>query len=472
VHDDSSDAVSRRRFLAASALALPIVNAALVADAQPPAKQATGVKVGEITDSSAIVWTRLTANSARNDSGVVIAERSETPPTVPVHEIEGACPGAAGRVRVRYGTARNLDGARETAWADVTAATDYTQHFSLLGLEPGTPYYFEVETAGPGGTPEHAPLAGRFATAPRADAASNLTFCVTSCQGYPDRDHRDGHNIYPSMLALDPSFVCLTGDVVYYDNDPPSAVTAELARLHWQRMFSLPRQRELLRNAGSYWLKDDHDTLKNDTWPGQQAGALTFAEGQRIFREQTPTSEQGYRTFRWGRDLRLWLTDGRDHHSPNTIPDGPDKTIWGADQKQWFKRTVAASDATWRVLVSPTPLVGPDRPNSNDNHSNAGFAHEGNELREWLRDNAPENFFVVCGDRHWQYHSVHPTTRVQDAGGSPGEDAAYHKFHRVQGGFLAVTLARSGNRSTIVFEHRDVLGAVVYRWEAQREVAA
>ena len=88
----------------------------------------------------------------------------------------------------------------------------------------------------------------------------------------------------------------------------------------------------------------------------------------------------------------------------------------------------------------------------------------------------------MCGDRHWQYHSVHPTTRVHEfsvgaasdehAGGSPGEDAAYHKFHRVQGGFLAVTLARIENRSRIVFEHRDVLGAVVYRWQAQRDVAA
>ena len=59
----------------------------------------------------------------------------------------------------------------------------------------------------------------------------------------------------------------------------------------------------------------------------------------------------------------------------------------------------------------------------------------------------------------------------EHAGGSPGEDDAYHKFHRVKGGFLAVTLARIENRSRIVFEHRDVLGAVVYRWQAQRDVA-
>ncbi|MDB6006750.1 MAG: hypothetical protein JWR15_3737, partial [Prosthecobacter sp.] len=27
-------------------------------------------------------------------------------------------------------------------------------------------------------------------------------------------------------------------------------------------------------------------------------------------------------------------TDGRDYRSPNKMPDGPDKTIWGAEQKE------------------------------------------------------------------------------------------------------------------------------------------
>ena len=43
--------------------------------------------------------------------------------------------------------------------------------------------------------------------------------------------------------------------------------------------------------------------------------------------------EQTYRTFRWGKDLQIWLVEGRDFRSPNNMPDGPDKTIWGAEQK-------------------------------------------------------------------------------------------------------------------------------------------
>jgi alkaline phosphatase D len=153
------------------------------------------------------------------------------------------------------------------------------------------------------------------------------------------------------------------------------------------------------------------------------------------------------------------------------MPDGPEKTILGKTQKEWLKRTLKESTATWKVLISPTPLVGPDRAKKNDNHSNAGFQHEGDELRAWFKANVPGNFFVICGDRHWQYHSVHPETGLNEfsvgaasdehAAGTPGEDKRYHKFHRVKGGFLSVTV----KGSAILFEHRDIHGTVVYTYQ-------
>jgi hypothetical protein len=56
----------------------------------------------------------------------------------------------------------------------------------------------------------------------------------------------------------------------------------------------------------------------------------------------------------------------------------------------------------------------------------------------------------------------------EHAGGSPGEDASYHRFHRVKGGFLSVALNATGNRSEIVVRHHDVYGTVVYEWKADR----
>ena len=89
-------------------------------------------------------------------------------------------------------------------------------------------------------------LRGTFETATSPAVASELLFCVTTCQAYYDRDHVDGHNIYPSMLGLRPKFVAFTGDNVYYDSEQPQAVNHDSARHHWQRMHSLPRQIELM----------------------------------------------------------------------------------------------------------------------------------------------------------------------------------------------------------------------------------
>ncbi len=475
--------LSRRSFVVSTSVAIAAGMSTELIAADPALEhQAMGTRVGEVTPTSAIVWARLTTHPTRNNDGIAFERKVDAnKKTVPlettetVDKFQGACPGMAGRLRIRYSTHEDLSEAAETTWADVTEASDFIHQFPLKNLKPATRYHYVSEATGANGKPTYAPFRGQFETAPAAETPSDLTFCVMTCQGYPDRGHPDGHAIYPAMLALKPKFASLTGDLVYYDNDAPQAVTARLARYHWERMFSLPRLVEFNRNVATYWLKDDHDTLSNDTWPGRKIGEFTFEEGQKIFRQQAPlTNGPSYRTFRWGRDLQIWFTDGRDYRSPNKMPDGPTKTIWGAEQKEWFKKTVKESTAAWKILISPTPLVGPDRKMKNDNHSNEGFKTEGDEIRTWLKENVPNNFFVICGDRHWQYHSAHPETGLNEfsvgaasnehAGGTPGLDKAYHKFHLVKGGFLSVTLKPEGDRSTISFEHRDVNGKVVYSW--------
>src|SRR5688572_22635359 len=97
--------VSRRVFLATSAGAaaiLPqVVSASAVQDEKGPF-QATGTRVGEVTENSAIVWTRLTSHAERNNDGVVFEKtagrQKNQPVTIPVEQIEGACPGTAGRI--------------------------------------------------------------------------------------------------------------------------------------------------------------------------------------------------------------------------------------------------------------------------------------------------------------------------------------------------------------------------------------
>lgn len=482
IPEDSASSLSsftRREFLATGSAAY-LAAGPTPADGREIAatsRQASGVKVGEVTESSAIIWGRLTAAATRNQGGEKIVGRVKKKDAASASadpsKWQGACPGVPGRIRVRYGMKADLSDAKTIDWVSVTEKTDFTHSFPIAGLPADTVIHYAVETAEPSETGKpHGSVTGSFRTAPAPDQKTPVAFAIVTCQMYADLDHADGFHLYPAMSALDPRFVAFTGDNVYYDSEQPRAESAALARYHWQRMYSLPRHVELLRRVASYWEKDDHDTVRDDCWPGQRLGKLTFAEGQNIFREQVPMGERTYRTFRWGKFLQVWLTEGRDFRSPNTDPDGPAKTIWGKEQKEWLFRTLKASDATWKVLISPTPIVGPDRPAKNDNHSNRTYRHEGDEARRWFQQNVARNFFVVCGDRHWQYHSVHPETGLNEfavgaasdvhAGGTPGEDNAYHRFHRVKGGFLTIT----AGETSILFRHHDVHGKVVYQYEA------
>jgi len=495
---------SRRKFLAGSltvtaagaatgtaATGTAAAGAAAAGQAQADgSRQATGVKVGEVADTSAIVWMRLTQHARPNAAGRDFRGKPvRLPNDVRIEQLRGACPGAAGRVRLRHGMAMDLAGARTTDWLDVDATTDFSHQFRLADLQPATVYHYAAETAGPGGKPVHAPLRGRFETAPPPDRYADLTFAVLSCSAFKDLDHADGFHLFPAMAALRPKFYVHTGDNVYYDNDTLLADSPATARHHWHRMHSLPRHVAFHLQVPGYFEKDDHDCLQNDCWPrgsNSVVAPLTFTEGLAIFREQAPMGERTYRTFRWGKGVQIWLIEGRDFRSPNNMKDGPDKSILGKEQKQWLLRTLRESDADFKIVISPTPIVGPDRPNKRDNHANVGFRHEGDELRRWFQKNLPASdaagskpgdvsrarFFWINGDRHWQYHSVHPETGLHEfctgaasdphAGGTPGLDRKIHRFHRVRGGFVSVSFAREGQRGTATARHHDVMGKVVH----------
>jgi alkaline phosphatase D len=388
-------------------------------------------------------------------------------------------------VRVSLSRRADLRDARPTAWTNVVAARDFCQQIQLGDLAPDTEYHARVETRGLDGR-LHAPVVGRFRTAPRPGDAAGTSFALTSCQKATEVDDPEGFRLYDAMTGLDPRFFVSAGDVVYYDSDPPVATSVERARFHWQRMFGYPRLRRALLQLPGYWQKDDHDTWLNDGWPTQPAPPgyrWSYADGVRTFREQVPMGQQLYRTFRWGRTLQIWLTEGRDFRSPNGDPDGPGKSLWGATQRAWLESSLRQSDADWKILLSPTPIVGPDRGNKHDNHANDAFAHEGQAFRAWARRHLGESLVVLTGDRHWQYHSVHPETGTRElcpgaasdahargTSTSPGEDPKYHRFHRIAGGFVHVATSRGPGQARLRLTIRDVSGAVVHEHDLVRRL--
>lgn len=453
---------------------------------------ATGMKIGEVTDTEAIVWVRLTADEKRVDFGAPMPKVTYVNPetreplgkvrhrqrnAAPVVEfpdgssidtIEGAVPGARGVARVYYKTETG-DEFKVTPWQKVDSEADFTTQFQLSDLLPGSQYIVRIES-GVSIEGEHRFLDGGFRTALAADTAEPVTFTVVTGQRYPDRDSKDGFKIYAEMMELDTDFFVHTGDILYYDQ---LAKTRDLANWHWQRIYGMKSLVDFHNNVTSYFMKDDHDTMINDSWPTYEThymGDFTFEDGLEIFRQQVPMGEKTYRTIRWGKDLQIWLVEGRDFRDANDLVDGPWKSIWGVEQMAWFKSSVEASDATFRVLISPTPVVGPDRPNKNDNHANEGFDYEGKLLREFIA--SQDNMVVVCGDRHWQYVSVDATHGVKEYSTGPVSDKhaggwtnemlrPEHKYLNVIGGFLAITVEREGGNPVLIARHHGVDGEVL-----------
>jgi alkaline phosphatase/alkaline phosphatase D len=446
---------------------------------------AQGLLAGEVTQTSVILQTRLTA----------------------VPELTGGdVAGAPGVGRFEIATNEALRDARQTGWLTANADGDFILKSAVDGLRPATQYFYRVVYGADNARTRPSSIA-KFKTLPAASAAAPVDFILTSClnyaffqegtkgqPGYQGRDKKLGYPALEPLLKLEPDFCIIDGDGVYYDHPVATrAKTQVQLRRKWHEQYVQPRFVKLFASVPTYWLKDDHDYRMNDSdpsgdyEPSHQLGIATFREQVPVVSPATPNAVT-YRTLRMGRDLQLWFVEGRDYRSPNAMPDGPEKTIWGAEQKAWLQRTLKESDATFKILVSPTPLIGPDDGSKKDNQVNQrGFRHEGETFLAWLKDNgiAPGQFFIVCGDRHWKYHSKHSTgfeeltcgalnRENSRMGRAPGDPKSTDPQSDVQqlytdkspsGGFLRVAVVPgSGTRkSRIEFTHHDDLGAKLYQ---------
>ncbi|QDU97828.1 alkaline phosphatase D family protein [Lignipirellula cremea] len=419
------DAIVRPVFLAASGVLLTLLLLASPCLAQhgPLLFAGQGILVGEVTSTTALVQVRLTKTDKL---------------------VDGDLPGKAGEMVFRL-TEIGPQSAKPQAVIKEAAAVadhDFIVRVQFQNLKPGTKYRCDT-TFRPAGDSPLGPVA-YFKTLPGAEADEKVRFVVVTGMNYAKfhgdpaidlKQHKienntelpapyagpDKHLGYPglaSILKAKPDFFVGTGDNVYYDTpDKPRAETLPEMRKKWHQQFVQPRFRDLFAAVPTYWEIDDHDYRVND---GDNSGDYlpSPATGRRVMLEQLPYGPMGdekvktYRTHRVSRDLQIWLVENRLYRSPNAMEDGPGKTIWGAEQTAWLKETLAASDAKFKILISPTPMIGPDDLRKTDNHCDVGgFQHERDAFFAWLKKSGldQKNFYIVCGDRHWQYHSVDST---------------------------------------------------------------
>ncbi len=455
-----------------------------------------GEMAGRVTEKNVILQSRLTQGT---------------------HLVDGDLPGCPGVARFEISTNPDFKRSRKTKWMEAVPENDYIVKTKVTRLKPATRYYYRLHY----GASRKAVSQGRrctFKTLGGKKTVQETRFAVVTGMNYfffqegpydPEKAYKgpDKHLGFPgleSIRKLEPDYFIATGDTVYFDHPAKkgdrwtgtawsgSAKTETEMRRKYHEQFRQPRFVDLFAQTATYWEVDDHDYRYNDC-DNTGDKAPSPALGAKNYREQIPMVDPKdpkaltYGTFRISRDLQIWIVEGRLYRSPNRMKDGPDKTIWGAKQLQWLKDTLLESDATFKILVSPTPLVGPDGLGKVDSHANiGGFKHEGEAFFQWLGDNdfLDKNFYILCGDRHWQYHAIHPSGfqefscgALVDANSRFGVKAGIPKssdpegtiqqpFCKLEGtptaGFLIVTIKPGEDEAKAIFSYYDEQGAPTY----------
>jgi len=340
----------------------------------PPAEPVTvlagqGIMAGEVAADSALVQLRLTASDAL---------------------IDGDVAGAEGVAKVALWKEGQEDPV-ELKTVRAEAEMDHIVRVQFSDLVPGTRYRCTTGIGRNEQSLRDGP-ALQFKTLPGKDDSTAVKFAVVTGmnyarfhgteqdtaakkskartgqktrKAYSGPDKQLGYPALETILKLKPDFFVGTGDNVYYDTPKkPRAKTVAQMRQKWHEQFVQPRFRDLFASVPTFWMVDDHDFRLDDCdnsgdyLPSPDAARKVLLE-QLPYGPASDEDSKTYRTVRVSKDLQVWFTENRLFRSPNKMPDGPDKTIWGTEQKEWLKKTLVDSEATFKILISPTPMVGP-----------------------------------------------------------------------------------------------------------------
>ena len=465
-----------------------------------------GEMAGEVTRSSAILRARLSVDGE-----------------VHFFDVEGR----SGLAAFAFSADEDLRDASRTRWMLASPAGDYIAKTKLTRLQPGTRYFYRLLSRASAEARVEAGPTGTFRTLDAENVTRELSFAVVTGMNElafrfkSKAENKElGYPALETLVAHEPDFLVATGDNVYYDTPAIGrARTRDSMRARWHRQFATPRFAAFFQRVPVYWQKDDHDYRYNDADPH---GPLEPSHelGAGVFLEQVPVVAPGdesalpYRTHRINRLLQIWLLEGRDYRDANTAPPGPDKTMWGREQRRWLEESLLESAATFKILVSPTPMIGPDDKmtgtqggifsrllgssaigqggddRKRDNHTNPyGFRDEAESFFAWLTENGflHRNFYIVCGDRHWQYHSIRPDGFEEFSAGAlvdgnarlgprPGDPMSTDPEARISqpytqepesGGFLEVTVIPAAGDTPAVasFAFYDEKGALLHSTE-------
>jgi alkaline phosphatase D len=360
-----------------------------------------GVVVGDVTDTSAVLWAR--------------ADRAAT--------LDVAVTGSA-HARIDP--------------VAVEAGHDFTGHVLLTGLRPATRYHYRVSFTA-GGAHGDA-VEGAFSTAPPDSTAApvRLAFGGDVSGQNVCRDAAEGFPIAQTIRAWHPDVFVGLGDMIYADDTCGPTGRYLNAQVpggfgpsidlpgfwaHWRYNRADPGLQHLLASTDYVGVWDDHEVVNDfgpltDTrsTPPYTPGVHLMPLGLQAFVDWTPiaiaanTPNRLYRDLRWGKSLELIALDNRQYRDANDAVDSESrpKTMLGREQLTWLKERLSDSDATWKAIVSSVPMsipTGFPAANGRDGWANfdqaTGFENELRDIVRFLHEEGIRNVVWITTDVHF-----------------------------------------------------------------------
>lgn len=381
--------LSRRTFVTAGGIAVVGTTVTLPGAAYAVGENAAtithGVVTGDVTHRTALIWSRASG---------------------------------PGRMRVVWGTGTSAGGrAGETGPQKVTAERDYIGQFRLNDLEADTEYWYRVVVDSAGGRDESSLARFRTAPDPSQSAPVHFTWGGDTGQGMANRPPFPA---FGAIAAEAPAFFIFNGDTIYGDSTTPVGPGAKTRAEFWEK-YKENRADPLLQALSLStpmivnW--DDHE-VDND----YRGNVPTLGPGRQAFTDYWPVSSRPptttYRTLRWGRELELFVLDTRQFADPLDVPDGPDKTMLGEQQRNWLAASVRNSSARWKVIVTSCPLsiLRSAQPPQDDWVS---YEHELGWLLNGWRDAGVKDIVWLTADVHWGQAIKYPDYGMWEFVGCP-----------------------------------------------------
>jgi alkaline phosphatase D len=274
-----------------------------------------------------------------------------------------------------------------TTPVNTAAGSDFTKVIRVDNLQPATTYKYSVQV---NGIPEQPEFEHTFRTA--SSGKSKFTLAFGGGAGYVTKHEY----MWETIASFNPNALLLLGDNMYSD-DPDSS---QMQKFCYYRRQSPPQFRRLVSTTPVYSIWDDHDFGTNDCSGGPEIDVPNWKRPVwEVFRQNWVNPGYAGGTAQPGcwydfhiSDVHFIMLDGRYYRHR------PGKTMLGPAQKEWLKKTVKASRATFKVLCSPVPWDYRTKGDSKDTWN--GFKEERTEIFDFLANNKIGGVLLISADRH------------------------------------------------------------------------